>query len=239
VRFDWQILREAVPLITNGDPTLWTIIWFTLQVAVVSSACAALLGLPVGLALGLGRFRGRNLLRLLANASLGLPPALVGTVMFVVLEGHAPLAGLHLLGTRRVVFVAQTILCLPYIIALSAAAVQGLAPGLLGQARLLGAGRRHLWVLALREARTGVIAALLAALGSGLSEVAAIVIVGGNSYDYNQTLASSTLYYVNAGSYSEALAVAIVLLAMIVLLMGGLGLLQQQGGGIRLRFRSA
>jgi ABC-type tungstate transport system substrate-binding protein len=69
--------------------------------------------------------------------------------------------------------------------------------------------------------------------------VAAVAILGGNLYEYNQTLASATLYAVNAGDYPEAIAIAIVLLAMIVVLMCGLGLLQQQGGGVRLRFRTA
>jgi tungstate transport system permease protein len=94
-------------------------------------------------------------------------------------------------------------------------------------------------VLALREARIGVMAALIAALGTSLSEVGAIVIVGGNVYGYDQTLASSTLYYVNAARYASAVAVGIVLIVLILVLMGGFSLLQHQGSGIRLRFRSA
>jgi len=137
------------------------------------------------------------------------------------------------------VFVAQTVLALPYVVALSAAAIQGLPPGLLGQARLLGAGRRQLSQLALREARIGVMAALIAALGTSLSEVGAIVIVGGNVYGYDQTLASATLYEANAARYADAVAIAIVLIGLILLLMCGLGVLQQQGDGIRWRFRSA
>jgi tungstate transport system permease protein len=82
-------------------------------------------------------------------------------------------------------------------------------------------------------------AAVIAALGSALSEVAAIAIVGGNIYGYNQTLASATLFQVNGGHYAEALAIAIVLFALILILMCSLGLLQEQGGGIRLRFRPA
>ena len=130
-------------------------------------------------------------------------------------------------------------LALPFTIALTAAAIQGLPPGLLSQARLLGAGRLQLSVLALREARVGVMAAIIAALGTTLSEVAAIAILGGNIYGYNQTLASATLFYVNAGRFPEAVAVAVVLTVMILVLMGGLSILQHQGNGIRMRFRSA
>jgi tungstate transport system permease protein len=93
-------------------------------------------------------------------------------------------------------------------------------------------------VLAGREARIGVIAAILAALGTGLSEVAAVAIVGGNVYGYDQTLASASLYEANQAQYADATAIAIVLLVLIVILMGGVSLLQHSGGGIRLRFRT-
>jgi tungstate transport system permease protein len=239
MHFLWQELRAAVPLITHGNPQLIGVIGFTLQVAAIATAASSVIGIPIGLALALGRFRGRGVLRVIANFSLGLPPVLVGSVMFVFLAGNAPGGPLHLILTRRVVFIAQSLLALPFTVALTAAAVEGLPPGLLGQARLLGAGRLQLAVLAMREARVGIMAAVIAALGSALSEVAAVAILGGNLYEYNQTLASATLYAVNAGDYPDAIAIAIVLLAMIVVLMCGLGLLQQQGGGVRLRFRTA
>ena len=240
MRLIWDELREAVPMILHGNPTLFSVIGFTLQVAA-------------------GRDRGRdrdrpadracdrpragsaagNVLRVLANASLALPPVLVGAFLFVLFLPQAPLGSLQLIWTRRVVFIAQTILALPFVVALTAAAVQGLPPGLLAQARLLGAGRRQLWTLALREARIGVMAAVIAALGTSLSEVAAVAILGGNIYGYDQTLASATLYEVNGGYYADAVAIAIVLIVLILILMCGLGMLQHQGNGIRLRFRSA
>jgi tungstate transport system permease protein len=196
------------------------------------------IGLPIGLAIGLGRFRGRHALHLLANASLGLPPVLLGLFLFLVFVPRGPLGSLHLNVTKQAVFIAQTILALPYVVALTAAAVQALPQGLLAQARLLGAGRRQLALLALREARIGVMAALIAALGSALSEVGAIVIVGGNVYGFDQTLASAALYEANAARYDDAVAIGIVLIALILVLMCSVGALQQQGGGIRLRFRS-
>ena len=134
-------------------------------------------------------------------------------------------------------FIAQTVLALPYVVALTAAAVQGLPAGLPAQARLLGAGRRQLALLALREARIGVMAGIIAALGTTLSEVGAIVIVGGNVYGYDQTLASAVLYEANAAQYADAIALGIVLIGMILVLMGGVSLLQLRGTGIRMRFR--
>jgi tungstate transport system permease protein len=216
-----------------------SIIAFTLEVAAIATVCASVIGLPIGLAIGLGRFRGRGVLHALANASLGLPPVLVGLFLFFLFVPEGALGSLHLLVTKRGVFIAQTILALPYIVALTAAAVQGLPSGLLTQARVLGAGRRQLYALALREARIGVMAAVLAALGSTLAEVGAIVIVGGNVYSYDQTLASAALYEANAAHYGDAVAIGIVLIVLIVIVMCAVGLLQQRGGGIRLRFRSA
>jgi len=235
----WDEIRKAVPMILHGNPTLVHVISFTLQVALVATVAATVVGLPIGLAIGLGRFRGRNVLRVIANVSLAIPPVLVGVLLFVLFLPQAPLGSLHMIWTKRVVFVAQTILALPFIVALTAAAVQGLPPGLLAQARLLGAGRAQLGTLALREARIGVIAAVIAALGTSLSEVAAVVILGGNIYGYDQTLTSATLYEVNGSLYADAVAIAIVLMGLILILMGGLGLLQHQGNGLRLRFRSA
>ena len=235
----WDELRDAVPLIVHGNPHLVSVIWFTIQVAVVATVLAAAIGLPIALAIGLGRFRGRRALQILANASLALPPVVVGFFLFLVFVPQGPLGSLRLPVTKKAVFIAQTVLALPYIVALTAAAIQGLPAGLLGQARLLGAGRLQLCRLALREARIGVLAAVIAALGTTLSEVGAIVIVGGNVYGYDQTLASATLYEANAAHYADAVAIAIVLIGLILVLMGGVSLLQQYDGGIRLRFRSA
>lgn len=235
----WEELRRAVPLIWHGNPYLLSVIGFTLEVAAVATAVATVLGLPLALALGLGRFRGRTVLRGIANASLGLPPVLVGLFLFLLFTPAAPLGALQLPLTKRAVLIAQTILALPYVVALGAAAVQGLGGGLLDQARLLGAGRLQLAWLALREARIGVLAGVIAALGTTLSEVGAIVLVGGNVYGFDQTLASAALYEANNAHYADAIAIGIVLIAMILVLMGALGLAQQRGGGLRLRFRSA
>ena len=235
----WELLRQAIPLITHGDPYLVSVISFSVQVALVATGIATVIGVPIGLMIGLGRFRGRRALQVAANASLGLPPVLVGLFLFFLFVPQGPLGSLQLTVTRTAVFIAQTVLALPYVVALTAAAVQGLPAGLPHQARILGAGRRQLAVLALREARTGVATAVLAALGTTLSEVGAIVIVGGNVYGYDQTLASATLFDADAARYPAAVAVAIVLGLLILVLMSTVSLLQRQGPGTRLRFRTA
>ena len=233
-------LGHAIPLITHGDAYIFGLLWVTLKVAAVSTAIALAIGLPLGLAIGLGRFRGRRALHILANASLALPPVIVGLFLLLLLLPAGVFGSLHIAFTLKAVYVAQTILALPYIVALTPAAIQGLPSGLLAQARALGAGRVQLSALALREAKLGVLAAVIAALGSALSEVGAVVMVGGNIQNYDQTLASAALQQVtDYNSYPYAIAIGIVLLALIVLLIGGLTVVQQRAGGLRLRFRTA
>ena len=236
--FLWHELRLAIPLITGGNDYVVNLVWVTIKVAVVSTTGALVIGLPIGLALGLGRFRGRRTLQILANATLALPPVLGGLFVLLLLLPQSVFGDLHYAFTLKGVYIAQTLLALPYIVALTPAAIQGLPPGLLAQARALGAGRWQLSLLALREARIGVIAAAIAAFGTALAEVGAVVIVGGNVENYDQTLASAVLAQVNDfANYPYALAISIVLLGLILVLIGLLTVLQQRGG-VQLRFRS-
>jgi tungstate transport system permease protein len=237
VRLLWEEFQRALPLIYNGNDYILSVTWVTIRVAFISTGIALVLGLPVALALGLGRFRGRRTLQILANASLGLPPVIAGLVLFLLFIPQGALGSLHLVFTLKAVYVAQTVLALPYVVALTAAAIQGLPPGLLGQARVLGARPGQLCALALREAKIGVLAAVIAALGSTLSEVGAVVIVGGNVRGYDETLASAVLEQVNSAEYTNAVAIGIVLMLLILVLLGALTMLQQREGGIGLRFR--
>jgi len=240
MEFLWEQLRSAIPLITTGNAYIVDVTWVTIRVAAVSTAAALVIGLPIGLMLGVGRFRGRRALHILANASLALPPVVVGVGVLLLLLPRGLFGSLQIEFTLRGVYVAQAILALPYIVALTPAAIQGLPPGLLAQARVLGAGRRQVAMLALREAKIGVIAAVIAALGAALSEVGAVIIVGGNIANYDQTLASAVVAQVtDVGNYPDAVAIGIVLLALILVLMGVLTVLQQRTSGIHMRFRTA
>jgi tungstate transport system permease protein len=237
VGYIWDQLHAAFPLIWNGNGYLFGATWVTIRVALVATGVALLLGLPAGLALGLGRFRGRRALQILANASLALPPVLGGIFVLVLLLPGGVLGGLRIEFTLRGVYVAQSLLALPYIVALVPAAIRGMPDGLIEQARMFGASRMQLAALAVREARAGVIAAVIAAMASALSEVAAVIIVGANVEGHDQTLGSAIVDQLgNYDSIPEALALGLVLLALIVVLIGVLTALQQFSGA-RLRWR--
>jgi tungstate transport system permease protein len=235
----WEQVRGAIPLIVHGDPYILNLLWVTIRVAAVSTSAAVVVGLPIGTALGLGRFRGVRALQILANASLALPPVVVGIGVLLLTLPQGALGSLRIEFTLRAVYIAQAILALPYIVALTPAAIRGLAPGLLAQARALGAGRLQLAALALREAKIGVIAAIIAALGATISEVGAVVIVGGNFQGHDETLASALLEQFNyTGRQPYSAAIAIVLLALIAAVIGALTVVQQRTGAIQLRFRT-
>jgi tungstate transport system permease protein len=240
VHYLWEQMRGAIPLITHGDPYIMGLLWVTIRVAIVSTAAALVIGLPIGLALGLGRFRGRRTLQILANASLALPSVVVGIAVLLLVLPRGALGSFQIEFSLTAVYIAQTILALPFIVALTPAAIQGLPPGLLAQARALGAGRIQLSGLALREARIGVIAAVIAALGATISEVGAVIIVGGNFQGHDETLASALLEQFNYTAHEPyATAIALVLLALILVLAGLLTAIQQRTNGIQLRFRGA
>jgi tungstate transport system permease protein len=234
VSFFLEGLREAWQLIIHHDPYLMHLVWVTLKVAAVSTVVALVVGLPIGLILGLGRFRGRGGLMVLANAGLGLPPVVVGLVLSLLMFPEAPLGRFHLLFSLRGVYIAQTCLALPVIVALTASAVAGMPAGLLDQARAYGARRRQLAGLALRESRVGILAATIVAVGSALSEVGAVVLVGGNIEGYDQTLASAALEQVNAGHFAEGMAIGILLLGLILVITAGLTFLQHFGAARRI-----
>ncbi len=239
MKFFWDGLTEAWHLIITGNPYLWDLTAVTLRVAGISTLIALVLGLPIALVLGLGRFRGRGAGLVLANAGLALPPVVVGLVLSLLMFPAAPLGRLHLLFTLRGVYVAQTVLALPIIVALATAAIRDIAPGLLDQARALGAGRRHVSLLALREARIGILAATIAAIGSGLSEVGAVVLVGGNIQGSDQTLASAALQQVDAGHFADGLAIGIILLGLIIVITAILTMLQYGSRSTRIIGRAS
>jgi tungstate transport system permease protein len=238
VSYLWHQISSAVTLIVHGDPYLMGLLWVTVRLLVVSTTAALIIGLPIGVTLGLGRFRGRRALQVLANASLALPPVVVGVVLLIFLLPEGPLGSLRIEFTLKAMYVAQTILALPYIVALTAAAIQGLPPGVVGQARALGAGRIQLAVLALREAKIGVMAAVIAAATSTISEVGAVVIVGGNITNHTESLASALLAeFTFSPDDPRETATALILLALVLVLVGALTVLQQRTGQLRLRFR--
>src|ERR1700727_303691 len=121
----WDQLRAAIPLITHHNAYVMHLLWVSVRVALISTSAALVIGLPIGLTIGLGRFRGRRALQILANASLALPPIIAGLVVLLLLLPQGAFGSLHFAYTLTAVYIAQTVLALPYVVALTPAAIQG------------------------------------------------------------------------------------------------------------------
>jgi tungstate transport system permease protein len=229
MRFVLEMFEQAFQRIGDADATLLGTTWRTLRLAFGATGVALLVGLPLGVAIAQARPRRRRAGFVLANAGLGLPPVVLGVFLALVLLPGSPLGTLQLTNTLWGVFLAQVLLALPIVVALTAAAVAGLPEGLLEQARAFGAGWWPRAALALREAWVGVVVAVIAALGSAVAEVGAVVIVGGNIRGQTDTLASAVLLDLSAGDPAGATADIIVLLAIVAALGVVLTLVQQRG----------
>ena len=186
----------------------------TVLLAIASTLTAALVGLPLGCALGAGAGRSRGFARIASNAGLGLPPVVLGVFVALALLPKAILGGLGWSNTVDAIVLAQTLLALPIVVALTAAAVTDLPVGMLDQARAFGARRLRVMVFALSEARAGVAIAVFATFGSALAEVGAVIIVGGNIRGETNTLASTVILDLAAGDAAAATANLIILLGL-------------------------
>jgi tungstate transport system permease protein len=230
VKFLWQGLQQAWHLIVTDDPYVRHVTWVTLKVAGVSTVVALIIGLPIGVGIGLGRFRGRRVALVLANSGLILPPVLIGLVLSLLMFPEAPLGRFGLLFTLHGVYVAQTLLAIPIVVALTSSSVRAVPPGLLAQARAFDAGTLQVWALAIREARIGIMTGVIAAVGSALSEVGAVVLVGGNVLGSDQTLASATLQEVNEANFAYAMAIGLILMGLILIVTAALTFVQSRDG---------
>src|SRR4051794_11826909 len=162
MEFVFVMLRRAIEKILDGDVDVWSTLARTLRLALESTALSLLVGLPLGVWLGSRITRPRRVGVVFANAGLGLPPVVLGIFVALLFDPRSPLGRFELSYTFTAAVVAQTLLALPIVVALVAAAVSGLPPGLLDQAQAFGASGPRRGVLALREARVGVIAAVIA-----------------------------------------------------------------------------
>lgn len=187
------------------------------------------LGLPVGIWLGRARFRGRVLGVSLVNSGMGAPPVVVGLLVSLLLWRSGPLGWLDLMYTPIAMVLAQVVIALPLVIGITLAAVGALDEDWELQVRTLGIPKaRRLWLL-VREIRLGLLAAVIAALGGILSEVGAVLAVGGNLAGETRVLTTAVLMYTQMGEFDLALAMAAVLLGIMLLLAALLTAVQQGG----------
>ena len=207
-------LDQALRLIAAGYADLATIIALSLRVTGLALLVSTLGGVPLGAVLALSRVRLRGLVTALLYTGMGLPPVVVGLFVYLMLSRSGPLGAWGWLFTPNAMIAAQTIIAFPVVAGLTMTAVQSVDPALRLQVRSLGATpRQEAWAV-LMEARIGVVAAIVAAFGSIISEVGAVMLVGGNIAGKTRVLTTAIVLETRQGDFSLALALGVILLAL-------------------------
>lgn len=211
------------------DPEIFEITFLSLQVSTLATLISLFMGLPLGTWLALGNFRGRSIILSIINTGMALPPVVVGLVVAMSLWRSGPLGELRLIYTPFAIIIAQTIIAVPVVTGLTAAALEALDPRL--QQQLLGLGASHVqmvWYL-WREARLPLLAALMAGFGSVISEVGASMMVGGNIRGQTRVLTTAIVLEASKGEFEKALALSALLLILTYLINLALTWVQQKG----------
>lgn len=204
----------AVRLVAELNPELLEIIALSLKVSLAAVLIAALIGLPLGATLAVARFPGRRALILLVNTLMGLPPVVVGLLVYLMVSNSGPLGVLQLLYTPAAMIIAQTILVTPIIAALTRQTIKDLQNEYDEQLRAFGLSTFARVQTLLYEGRLRLITALLAGFGRAIAEVGAVIIVGGNINHVTRTMTTAIALETSRGDLALALALGIILLVL-------------------------
>jgi tungstate transport system permease protein len=206
--------REAMRLLLQGNRYVLDVILLSLRVSGIAVLLGVALGLPVGIAVGLNRFRGRGVVVALIHTGFALPPVVVGLFVYMLLSRSGPAGQLELLFTPAAMVVAQAVLAAPYVAGISLAAVQAVPSEIRLQASALGASPMLALWMHLREARLGLGAAIVAGFGAVISEVGAVMMVGGNIAGETRVMTTAIVLETRRGNFATALALGLILLGL-------------------------
>lgn len=220
--------QKGAALIFSGNPEVFAIARLSLAVSLAATAASVLAGVPLGSWLAVKKFPLKKLVIALANTGMGLPPVVAGLVVMLFLSRNGPLGFLNWLYTPTGMVIAQTIIALPIITALSISAMQGVDPKFYRQMLALGASDRQAVWICLKELRLSVFAAVIAGFGRLVAEVGAVMIVGGNIRHQTRMLTTATVMETNMGNFDTAIALGLILLTLSFAVNLALTLIQQR-----------
>jgi len=227
-------ITQGLQLFFSGDPELWQIIGVSAQVSGVALLISAVFGIPLGALLGLSHFPGRRMLQAFIYTGMGLPPVVVGLAVYLLLSNNGLLGPLQQtwiprLFTVNAMIAAQVVIATPLVIGYTMSAVGEVSPNLRLQVRALGATRIQVLGVTLREARRGVLVALIGGLGSIISEVGAVQMVGGNIDGSTRMMTTAIMLETRRGNFELAIGLGIILLGLAFII--NLSAAQLQGKG--------
>jgi tungstate transport system permease protein len=207
---------SALQLVLGADPALLAIVGLSLTVSLAAVALATLIGLPLGAAVALLRFPGREAVIVTLNALMGLPPVVAGLAVYLLLSRSGPLGSWGLLFTPKAMVIAQAILVTPIIAALARQTIEDLWLEYRDELAAMNVGPARRLVTLIWDARFSLITALLAGFGRAAAEVGAIIIVGGNIEGFTRTMTTAIALETSKGDLPLAMGLGIVLIAIVV-----------------------
>ena len=207
---------SALALILSGDPTLYAIVRLSLLVTLTAVVLAAVIGLPAGALVALVRFPGRTAVVVALNALMGLPPVVVGLLVFLALSRSGPAGFLGLLFTPQAMVLAQCLLIIPIIAALTRQVIEDLWTEYRDEFTAMQVGTRDRVVALLWDARFALVTILLAGFGRAAAEVGAVMMVGGNIDGFTRVMTTSIALETSKGNLRLAIGLGLVLIAIIV-----------------------
>lgn len=225
-----RAFKEAFFLVIKFDPEFYRIIFLTLLVNITATAFGCFFGIPLGVILSEFSFPGRKTLKVLVHAFMGLPPVVMGVFFVLLFSRSGPFGFLNLLYTVPSLILVQVALAAPIIAGFTYAALDGLDPRVGMQAVSLGATRFQAIIKKMREARSGVVAAIIGGFGGVVSEVGAVMIVGGNIKGETRMLTTDIVLSLRVGKSSLALAEGLVLIFIAIIVNVFLTRLQAEKG---------
>ena len=207
---------SALALVLGGDPALYAIVWLSLVVSLSATALAALIGLPLGALLALARFPGRTIMVVIMNAFMGLPPVVVGLAVFLLLSRSGPLGFLGLLFTPEAMIIAQALLVLPIMAALTRQTVEDFWAEYRDELTAMRIPPLRRIATLLWDARFSLTTTLLAGFGRAAAEVGTVMIVGGNINGFTRTMTTAIALETSKGDLPLAMGLGLVLIVLII-----------------------
>ena len=210
----------ALRLIATLDPELVAIVAMSLQVSLTAAGLAALIGLPLGALVAVCPFPGRSVAIALLNTCMGLPPVVVGLMVYLLLSRAGPLGELGLLFTPMAMIIAQCLLIIPIIAALTRQMVADLYEEYAEQLSSLGVGSRRAIPTLLWDGRFSLLTAVLAGFGRASAEVGAVIIVGGNINHVTRVMTTTIALETSKGNLALAVGLGVILLSLALTING-------------------
>ncbi|MGQ9508321.1 MAG: ABC transporter permease [Thermodesulfobacteriota bacterium] len=221
-------IKKAFWLLVTFDPEVLGITFLSLQVSGSATLISLVIGISTGTMMGLSRFPGKRFVVSLINTGMGVPPVVVGLFVTLFLWRNGPFGSLGILYTPWAMIIAQALIATPIVTGITIAAIQHLPEGLKLQILALGATRRQMiWIL-MKEAKLPLLAAIMAGFGGVISEVGASIMVGGNIKGYSRVLTTATVMETSKGNFDVAIALSLILLLLAYLINLVLTQIQQR-----------